>query len=387
MSRKNFWPGLFLFLITAAFLQAQYSVLHEFDPSSGDGGGAYGALIKKGAALYGMTPWGGDSDNGTIFKINANGSGYALLHSFAGEAADGRSPYGTLFFNGGKLYGMTEYGGANDLGVIFRINLNGSGFTVLHHFAGGATDGAVPVGSLAFFGGQFYGVTSRGGDNNEGTIFRISPKGTGFAVLHSFTSSSGDGYFPHGALKAMGKKLYGMTSQGGTDGLGTVFRIDTTGAGYVLLHSFTDSETDGTIPNLGSLVAKGTTLYGMTSPDPHSPPAGGGGTIFKINTNGMGFAILHSFSGEETDGEFPYGSLRFSGSQMYGTTCYGGADDNGTIFRIGVNGAGFTVLHSFDYDNGAYPKGDLLVSGKLVYGMTDYGGDPDWGVIFSYKIK
>ncbi len=387
MAKKHFFLCLFLILAAAVSLQAQFTVLHEF-AGSPDAGGAYGAFIKKGAALYGMTPWGGVNDYGTIFKINANGTGYKLLHSFdPASVTDGSTPYGSLLFNGGKLYGMTEYGGANSLGVIFRINLDGSGFTLLHSFAGGAMDGAVPVGSLIFVGGQLYGVTCRGGASDEGTIFRLSPKGTGFTVLHAFSSSGSDGYYPHGSLKAIGKTLYGMTSAGGTDDLGTIFRIGTTGTGYALLHSFANSETNGNTPNLGTLVAKGKTLYGMTSPNPHFPPGAGYGTIFKINTDGKGFGILHTFALGSMDGDTPYGSLTLSGSQIFGMACNGGTGENGTIFRIGVTGTGFTVLYAFDSDNGAKPKGDLLIRGKIAYGMTDYGGASDWGVIFSYKIK
>jgi len=307
------------------------------------------------------------------------------MHLFAGATADGGAPYGAVIKKGAVLFGMTPFGGGTDEGTIFKINANGTGFTVLHSFAGGAGDGLLPLGSLTFFGGQFYGTTCRGGTVNVGTIFRISPKGPGFTILHSFANDQTDAYYPHGSLKAMGGKLYGMTCVGGTHDYGAIFRIGTTGAGYVLLHSFTDSVTDGTWPILGTLVAKGTVLYGMTE----NGGASDNGTIFKINTNGTGFAILHSFAGGAMDGGIPYGSLIFCGSQLYGLTQYGGAGDYGTIFRIGVNGTGFTVLHSFaaPAGEGAYPYGDLLLNGKMVYGMTNYGGSADFGVIFSYKLK
>lgn len=392
MSRKRFGLAFVLLLTGAAFLQAQYTTLHEFAPSNGDGGGAFGALLKKGNALYGMTPWGGGPMNaGVIFKINANGTGYNVLYAFQ-DAGDGANPYGSLIFKGGKFYGMTENGGTYDGGVIFQVNLNGSGYKVLHHFGSGETDGAKPTGSLVFFGGQFYGVTARGGTDDNGTVFRISPKGTGFAVLHSFTSTGTDGFYPHGALKAMAKKLYGTTSCGGANGLGTVFRIDITGANYVQLHSFTDAETGGTNPNMGALVAKGQTLFGMTAQDYHALPTGLGGILYKINADGTGFAVLHAFAGGDADGYGPCGGLRISGTQLYGMTCYGGNNGSGTIFRIGVNGTGFAVLHSFiesstGSSNGIFPKSDLTISGKLAYGMTDYGGVEDYGVIFSFKLK
>lgn len=388
MLKKHFIWVFLLVLALAASLQAQYNVLHTFTGPTTDGEQPWGSLILKGSTLYGMTRYGGASNSGAIFRISVEGTGFALIHSFVGGASDGKNPYGSLKLYNGKLYGMTYAGGASDMGVIFRINADGTGFQVLHSFAGGATDGALPFGSLIVYGGKFYGLTYRGGAASAGTIFRINPDGTRFKLLHTFTAGATDGADPRGSLKLVGTKLYGMTAVGGVSNLGTVFRISPSGAGFAVLHSFAGGASDGSYPWTSSLVASGSTLYGMTM--------NGGtddwGTIFKINTSGAGFALLHSFTLETTDGTSPISSLILGGSVLYGMTQVGGAGYYGTIFRIYSNGTGFELLHSFDFDAGAYPYGDLLrmVStkyGTMLYGMTNYNNGTNDGVIFSYKLK
>jgi len=388
MAKKHFGWSFVLFLALAASLQAQYSVLHTFTGPTTDGEQPWGSLILQGTTLYGMSLYGGASNAGAIFKISVEGTGFALLHSFVGGASDGKNPYGSLKLYNAKLCGMTYAGGAGDSGVIFRINADGTGFKLLHTFTGGATDGALPFGSLVVYSGKFYGLTYRGGAGGAGTIFKISPDGTGFKLLHSFAGGATDGADPRGSLKLVGTKLYGMTCVGGASNLGTIFRISPSGTGFALLHSFAGGASDGSTPWVASLAANGSTLYGMTM-------YGGSdnrGTIFKINTSGAGFFALHSFTLETTDGTSPIGSLIFGGTKLYGMTQVGGAGYYGTIFTINPNGTGFELLHSFDFDAGAYPYGDLIrkVStkyGTMLYGMTNYNNGSNDGVIFSYKLK
>ncbi len=380
MSKKLLaWVFLFVLSLTAS-LQAKINLLHSFAGAT-DGEYPQGSLMAIGSTLYGMTAWGGSGGGGTIFKIKTDGTGFALLHSFAGAAADGADPAGSLIAIGSTLYGMTSDGGTNDLGTIFRIKTNGTGFALLHSFAG-AAGGEWPNGSLIAIGSTLYGMTEEGGTYDYGTIFEIKTDGTGFALLHSFQGGATDGIYPFGSLKAIGSTLYGMTSEGGTDDLGTIFEIKTDGTGFALLHSFTGA-TDGYYP-LESLIAKGSTLYGMAM--------WGGtnnlGTIFKIKTSGTGFALLHSFAGA-ADGECPMGSLIAMGSILYGMTERGSTDSYGTIFKIKTNGTGFKLLHSFAAGSadGAYPFGSLKAIGSTLYGMTQYGGASDYGVIFSYRLK
>jgi uncharacterized repeat protein (TIGR03803 family) len=257
---------------------------------------------------------------------------FNLLHSFAGGASDGSSPwYGAPTVSGSTLYGMTRNGGGGNFGTVFKMNTDGTGFTLLHSFTDGVSDGGVPNGSLTLSGSTLYGMTRFGGASDLGTAFKMNTDGTGFALLHSFDGGANDGQLPRGDLTLSGSTLYGMTEAGGSSGGGTAFKVNTDGTGFALLHTFTGSGGDGKYPN-GSLTLDGSTLYGMTD--------GGGvtnfGTAFQMNTDGTGFTLLHSFTGGGSDGSFPKGSLTLSGSTLYGMTPQGGGSGRGTVFSIGV---------------------------------------------------
>ncbi len=385
MLKKQFgWVFLFLFSL-AVSLQAQMIVLHSFAGATADGGYPSGSLISSGSTLYGMTDWGGADSDGTIFKINKDGTGYAVLHSFAGGASDGRAPYlASLILKGSTLYGTTLNGGTGDGGTIFKINRNGTGFAVLHSFVGGASDGVLPIGSLIIKGSALYGMTQYGGTANMGTIFKINKDGSGFVLLHSFAGGASDGDYPYGSLILKGSAFYGMTQYGGTSNWGTIFKINTNGTGFALLHWFAGGASDGRYPQ-GSLIAKGMTLYGMTN--------GGGtsdiGTIFKINKDGTGFALLHSFAGPTLDGQWPAGALVVKGATLYGLTQNGGSTGLGVLFKINTNGTGFALLHSFAGPtlDGSWPDGALILKGFMSYGLTYRGGASDMGTIFSFSLK
>jgi len=132
-------------------------------------------------ALYGVTDINSkEPANGTVFTLNKDGSGFAILHSFGGAPGDGALPSGGLVEGGdGALYGATQSGGSSNRGTLFRLNKDGTGYRVLYNFAGTGADGKIPVGALVIGSdGAFYGTTSFGGDPNFGTVFRWLPPET-----------------------------------------------------------------------------------------------------------------------------------------------------------------------------------------------------------------
>ena len=158
---------LTVFFLFALPSWAQVSVLHEFNGGTDDGENPYGDLAISGSTLYGMTYWGGDNGKGTIFKIGTSGSDFTLLHEFAGGSEDGAFPVGSLVISGTTIYGITVNGGDSVwLGTIFKIETDGSNFTLLHEFTGGADDGAKRIGKLVLSGATLYGMTDQGGDGN-----------------------------------------------------------------------------------------------------------------------------------------------------------------------------------------------------------------------------
>jgi len=402
--------GISLFICMAGALGnpsswAADSVLHSFSGGVNDGGSPSGDLTLSGSTFYGMTTFGGgDSVNcggggcGTIFAVNTDGTGFQVLHTFNGTptasnpgTVDGSNPLGSLTLSGTTLYGMTSAGGANRLGTIFKINTDGSGYQLLYSFGTG-TGGGTPNGSLAISETTLYGMTSgtmtAAGQPTlgYGAVFQINTDGTGFSVLHNFADDGINGVNPDGSLTLSGTTLYGMTS-GGCTGYGTVFKINTDGSGFQTLYDFsTASGANGAYPN-GSLAISGSTLYGMTTGGGSSQ----GGTIFRINTDGTGFQVLQNFLGYPSNvtGNNPFGSISLSGATLYGMSVAGGAGGNGAVFQINTDGSGYQILHSFSGGtaDGSYPFGSLTFSGSTLCGMTQSGGSNNKGTIFALDVS
>ena len=360
---------------------AAVTLLHKFAGGANDGSSPSASVTLQGSTLYGVTETGGDSDRGTVFKINTNGTGYQILHEFAGGANDGDGPVAGLSIVGSTLYGTTGQGGDADKGTIFRINTNGTGFQLMHEFVGGASDSAEPRANLLLQGSTLYGTTA-GGESGKGSVFRINTDGTGYQQMHAFLGSPTDGRSPYGGLTLDGSILYGTTLSGG-GGAGTIFKIGTNGADYQRVHTFTSGPNSGDYAS-GDLVLNGGVLYGTTG-------FGGDandGTVYKVSTNGSGFQLLHEFGTPAGDGDLPTAGMALVGSTFYGTTAYGGASGNGSIYKINADGAGYQRLHDFTggANDGAMASAGLIYSGSTLYGTTTAGGDGGLGTIFAMSL-
>jgi uncharacterized repeat protein (TIGR03803 family) len=364
----------------------QFTILHHFGSVTNDGRYSVSTLTLDGTTLYGMAAAGGMAGTGIIFRINTDGSGYQILHHFTGTTnndgalgvvggiAGGAGP---LVLDGGTLYGATRYGGTYDRGTVFKIDTNGNNYTILYHFNG--TDGSRPGGALTRDGTTLYGLTPYGGANNLGVAFRLNTDGSGFTNLYTFSSASGS--TPFGFPTLSGTSLYGMTYNGGVSNLGVIFRLNSEGGGYAHLHDFVGGSNDGRQAR-GSLTLSGTNLYGMTTMGGSS----GWGVVFRMNMDGSGFTVLRSLGGNY--GQDPWGEVLVSGSALYGMTQQGGTAAKGVLFRMKTDGSSYQVLHTFtgDATNGAYPKGSLTLFGSTLYGVTTSGGAYSNGVIFSLAL-
>jgi uncharacterized repeat protein (TIGR03803 family) len=356
-----------------------FAILKQFVAGS-EGWGLLSPLVLSGSTLYGVAQDGGPSGFGTVFKINTDGSGFMVLKSFAGS--DGSIPGGSVVLSGSTLYGTTIHGGASasggegGYGTLFKLNTDGSGFTVLKNFGQNYNynDGVFPNGQLVLSGATLYGTTPQGGTNNIGTVFKVNTDGRGFTVLTSFTGS--DCSYPVAGLVLSGNTLYGTTSG---DNDGTVFCINTDGTGFSVLKNF--NWGDGSHPESDLTLSSGT-LYGTT------PSGCGLGTIFKINTNGTGFTVLRHFTLLDAGG--PQGKLVLSGATLYGTTYEGGSSayvppypvGEGTAFKIDVDGSHYSIFACFQGANGSHPSGALALSGVMLYGTTETDGVSNCGTIF-----
>lgn len=353
-----------------------------------DGSGPVGTLVLAASTLYGTAYGGGTNNAGTVFSITTNGSAFVTLYNFTG-ADDGANPGAGLVISNATLYGTTESGGANGNGNLFRIGTNGSSFTSLYSFSAedannDNTDGAAPAASLTLSSNEFYGTASAGGAAGNGTVFKIGVTGAGFTTLYNFSAvdpdllTNSDGATPLGAIFASGATLYGTASAGGSEPNGTVFKLGTNGTGFAAISSFAVAATnaDGAKPD-DNLAISGNTLYGTTEDGGLT----GSGTVFKVNLDGTGFTTLYDFSALDpdtstnSDGANPAAGLILSGSTLYGTAQNGGIGGEGTVFKISTNGAGFTTLHSFDAldDNGLNTDGGIPLGSLVLSGNTLYG--------------
>lgn len=352
-------------------------VIKSFTGSLTDGANPQGSLVQgTDGNFYGMTQLGGTSNRGTIFKIAADGSSFSIIKSFTGSLTDGGNPSGSLVQGSdGNLYGMMPNGGTNGLGTIFKITGDGTSFSVIKSFT--SPDGINPQGSLVQGSdGRFYGMTQNGGSNNRGTIFRMNVNGSGFLVLKHLVLAA-DGGHPLGSLiEGSDGNFYGMTQVGGSSGLGTIFKISGDGLIFSVIKHLTSA--NGANPR-GSLVqGSDGNFYGLT----HSGGTSTQGTIFKVSADGSGFSVVKSFN-FSSDGANPLGSLmQSSDGRLYGMTQMGGTNNRGTIFKINVDGLGFSVISHLTSD-GAHPLGSLVQgSDENFYGMTQFGGSSNYGTIF-----
>jgi len=352
MKMKMFGLVTVMLGLTVSNLPAQtYNIIYNFTNYS-EGLNPQAGLVVSSNILYGTTSYGGNGTAGTVFKVNTDGSGFSVLStsvggSKAGLILSGNILYGTTYSAVFKvttddtnftvlaylgsglqadlvLSGNTLYGTGN--GRIFKINTDGTGSVTLHNFTN-SPDGSSPLAGLVLSGNTLYGTTYAGGSSSNGVVFKINTDGTAYAILYNFTNNP-DGANPQADLVLSAGTLYGTTKNGGSSGDGTVFEINTDGTGYAVLKNFTNSP-DGANPQAG-LLLRGNTLYGTT----YTGGSSGNGTVFEINTDGTGYAVLKNFSGYPNDGANPAANLVLGSDGLYGTTYHGGTGYYGTIFRL-----------------------------------------------------
>ena len=279
---------------------ATFSTLHSF--ANSDGANPYAGLVKgDDGNFYGSTVWGGSSGYGTIFKISPDCTAFSTIHSFGNS--DGANPSASLMKgDDGNLYGTTSQIGTGSYGTIFKISQDGTTFSTIHSF--GNSDGAYPYARLLKGDdGNLYGTTSQGESSDAGNVFKISPDGATFLNLHTFANS--DGTSPRaGLVKGDDGNLYGTTVAGGASDYGTIFKISQDGANFSTLHSFALS--DGGLPYAGLVKGDDGNLYGTTSQN----GSNGYGTIFKISQDGTTFSTLQNFAA--SPGAYPYAAYPFA---------------------------------------------------------------------------
>jgi uncharacterized repeat protein (TIGR03803 family) len=365
-------------LVATQFSQAQtFSALYNFGGAA-DGGDPYAGVIRdSNGNFYGTVGYGGTAYAGGVYKVDSLGN-ETMLYSFTG-GADGNFPVSTLARDSaGNLYGTTAQGGSAGAGVVFKVDPSGNE-TVLHNFTGGS-DGVNPSGGLLLdAAGNLYGTTSQGGTFNCGILFKLSPAGTE-TILHTFTGAANDGKYPSYTSLVTDAKgsLYGVTQAGGRTDHGVVYKLTHTGK-FTVLYSFAGGTADGcNVLGIPYLDINGN-IYGTTS----ACGASGLGTVWKLTSTGTE-TVLHSFAGGTADGEYPLaGVIEDARGNLYGSTETGGSANLGTMYRVSQTGK-FALLHSFTGPDGEYPYSGFVLHNGDIYGTTQNGGSIGYGTVWKF---
>lgn len=351
----------------------------KIDFTEATGVGSYGSLaLASNGNFYGLMYEGGIVGQGVLFEYNASTNTYTKKIDLSISPL-GTYPYGGLVrASNNKLYGMTIVGGANDQGVIFELDPITNAFAKKHDFI--EASGSFPQGDLTqAANGKLYGLTTRGGATNDGTIFEFDLISGVYTKKNEFDDANGSE--PIGTLVlASNNKLYGMTNVGGATGVGVIVEYDP--ATNALAKKVDLNNSVGTYPSGDLIQATNGKLYGLT----YEGGTSGNGVLFEYDISTNTITPKVNFNG--TNGDNPEGSLlQAPNGKLYGMTSDGGVNSEGVLFEYDI--ATDTYTKKFDFGGsasaGTKPSGSLALSpnGKL-YGATTYGGTNGKGIIFEY---
>lgn len=346
--------------------------------------------------LYGSTVLGGSHGSGTVFQLSPSPTGWiqSVLYNFTG-GADGGEPYkGVTIDRRGNLYGTAVTGGSGGCeggcGVLYKLTKSANGTwqqRVIHAFTGG-DDGSGPGARVTVdASGNVYGMTPTGGTNGLGTIYKLATNGA-FTVIHTFTGGADGSNGSAGRMLWLNGRLYGAATTGGTYGSGVVFQLTPTPAGeweFRTLYSFR-GQPDGSFPYGALLRAASGKFYGTT----YYGGQGGIGTVYELTPRATGEwseRVIYSFQ-NGSDGNSPISNLvSDANGNLYGTTSEGGLG-SGIIFKLTPNGGQWTesIVHSFS----GPPDGGFSYNGMVVdafgnfYGATVHGGADNDGCVYKF---
>jgi uncharacterized repeat protein (TIGR03803 family) len=366
------------------------TVLYSFSGGKSGGGPMSGLTRDAAGNLYGTAQVGGVAGYGVVYKLEPNGQ-ETVLHTFV-DGADGRNPLtGVVLDGAGYLYGTTQFGGASHEGILYKVD--GSGHeTVIHTFTGGA-DGAQPMAAPTLdSAGNLYGTTAYGGFAGKQCHARNGPSGCGvvykvdtsgnFSVLYTFSPATQPfGAYPSASvILDPDGNIYGTTWGGGSNGIGTIFELDSTGH-QKMLFSFTGG--NGQYPDSAVVRDASGNLYGVTYYGGHTGDCNGYdcGVVYKLDNTGHE-TILYGFQGG-TDGGLPVGLAMDGAGNLYGSTQLAGPAYLGAVFKLDTTGKETALNALSGGASGNSPQSGLILdnAGNL-YGTTFYGGRGNAGLVY-----
>jgi uncharacterized repeat protein (TIGR03803 family) len=347
-----------------------------------------------------------------IGTTGAFAQNFNVIHYFTGS--EGWTPNGTLLLDqGGNLWGEARFGGAHNVGTVYKMTRHGTNWTLqpLYSFLGtydhgNCSMGGCPQGGLVRdAGGVVYGVTNNGGMSAGGTVFRLRPSTQPTAslltqwletMLYGFDPNrGGGGVRPSNdslAIDAQGN-LYGTTEEGGISdcfplGCGTVYKLQKMvgGYSYFTLYKFNAPQThDGSVPWAGVTFDNAGNLYGTTVQGGTS----GQGTVFQLTHNDSGWTetVIYNFRDQE-DGRDPTQGISVGpNGELYGSTSMGGSGGGGVVFQLTPSTGGWTYTPLSALSGNYGPLGGRLTVGNdgSLYGATYQDGASQQGNVFKLQ--
>jgi uncharacterized repeat protein (TIGR03803 family) len=278
-----------------------------------------------------------------------------------------------------EFWGMTSLGGEFEQGNIYKTDGNGENFNPIHHFQ--LNTGVKPQGSMILASnGNLFGMTLGGGTYNNGVLFELNPDTNGYMVRVNFDGEI-SGSAPFGTLmQASDGLIYGTTTYGSIDDGGVIFAYNPETTEFEVLWELDD--ITGKNPRGYMIQASDGKLYGMAE----LGGMNGCGTIFSYDM--VNDTCEDVFDFDTINGMRPYGSLtEASDGKLYGMVTFGGVYEDGVIFKFDPETKDYTKIMDFGHPDGRFPYGSLLeVQEGVFYGLTFRGGNNDNGVLFSYDF-
>lgn len=398
-----------------------YSKLFDFKNSNG--------FIPKGIAqasngkLYGITSQGGDNSIGTLFEYDLSTQEYDeklhfdfttvgvatnILHTSDGKIyvstrgsvnagglfeydvvndelilkvsferdADMGTPSYYLVEGNGKLYGQTSSDGANGAGVIFEYDLSDETYSKKHDIAeGNYNHGTLTYGA----NGKLYGTGNNGSINY---LFELDPNTGDYQQKLDLNALTGSVYVsPAGSLSITANgDIFGTCQEGGANGQGVIYKYnDQSGEAAIVYDFFSNANGSGPVGKL--IQASNGKFYGATIIGGEF----GDGVLYEFDPRSRVYQNKFNFK-RATSGIYPSGTMvQTSNGKLYGTTYFGGANNNGVLFEYDPSSSTFAKKHDFDVDSGYQPNMDLLLaSNGKIYGIGIQGGANGNSTVFEF---
>ena len=287
----------------------------------------------------------------------------------------------TLLAQTTQLWGVTSQGGSQDKGTIFRLDENGSNQVTEHNFEADYRQSTYPKFTLAS-DGLIYGLTHNGGSNDLGTIFTLDPISNTYSQLTSL-SNSALGSSPVGeAVQCADGNFYFVALYGGINNSGSIMRFNPITSQLNKVYDF--NSIGGYNAFFGLSLGANNKLYGVN----RDGGANGDGTLFEFDPITLVYTKLHDFNIASFGGVGNGNVFMASSGKLIGVSVNGGTYDDGFIFEFDLTSSTFSILNSFQSTvSGKFPCTRLMEAGNgLVYGGASQGGPVNFnGTLFGFN--